>query len=173
MPAKELFVPFARQAGTMTYGQIGAVIPSANVLGTLAGGFQCPAFRVPCDMDTSRPSYVYTLLAAAASLVFTSKAIVLYMPYTIATPNVGIADGVPQCTVQVPDNWQVDVPMRTLMDTGAGDTFPAHTFDPNDYIGLVMYRLGGSAADTYTGLLKIALGLQFRYYLRCQIPCCT
>jgi hypothetical protein len=126
--------------------------------------------RLPRDFDNSRPANMRFWYNGFGTI--SGGSIVFRMRWNVARP-------VPPTTsvifdwVSTPPNplFQSQV-VDELIDDGSGVTFPPHSFNQDDTLGVTVYRQGTDPADTVLQLCRVCANMVLEYTPLCARCCC-
>jgi len=179
MALRGVTLPGIRAAGVATAAQFsagtGLAISGWSVSASNAGGFYTAPIKLPSDYDVTRPGYLYNFLrnsiaSAAAGLAFHLEQRISFGQPTAAMARLDI-----DIDVAVPNPWAAGDTMDLLFDSDVapvGYSIPAHSLDPEDWIGVRVFRDPANANDTYPNAINFASAVLLEYHPRCQRPCC-
>lgn len=166
MSIARLQIPFARNSGVTPAILIANYAVAFQFNEAAQGGFFLAPFRIPRDFDVTRPSTIYCELGPGLALG-EGTGVVLEALVTRLPHNANATQAIYQTTWIVPFGWGAAI-LHVPIDTGAGYTFPAHTFLLDDSVGMLFRRNGPQAADTYPTYVQCPAHLYLDYTSRCR-----
>lgn len=168
MPQRALQLPFVRTYANVTPYVVGSAAAAYSSIASALGGFYTAPFRLPPDVDPSRPISVHALIATLANATINGQSVRFQLLCSRLTALGALSITTINYDWPVPTNWLITDFRTVLIDAGSGVTFPWGTFNADDWIGLAIARNGAAAQDTYNQTTALLAGLQLLYFRRCS-----
>lgn len=152
---------------TATQGNLGDMV-CVDVVPTAFGGWSFENITLPVCWDVSYPASLYYTTARALGAVDDVGLILWWLNTSVIRLDRSIFSLVSTMLWQPPAGWGTNDCIQLAFDPGTGVTWPAHTFEQGDLLGIRLSRAGTDPTDTYLRTTKLFQAARIQYTGRCR-----
>ncbi len=162
-PTRLVTTIYLRGYGSNTASYISNTIASRTLGGSSLGGVYYAPFKIPANMDVTKPSNVKILVSPAADATTNGQVVRFTLDQSHVSEGESPSTSTDDYDWSVPDDWTTSDVVLVTIDTGSGYTFAGNTFQAGDHVGLRIVRSGFASEDTFDKSIKLSEHLLFEY----------